>query len=151
MNHETGFNHEAAKPLARRDLPTLPDKASLRQETMLINEISLVLAEKRTSLSVMRTGLAVLALPLSVLSVLIVISRYYDAAQVMYLLGPLLLLCAGLTILGIYLILSAVRRIRALNRVITLLKGKNSQLRELSLAMKGDAVTDPAVAPDPDF
>jgi len=132
-----------------RDLPRRPDKGSLRQEAMLINEISLVLAEKRTSLSVMRTGLAVLALPLSVFSVLIVISRYYDPAKVMYLLGPLLSLCAGLTILGVYLIVSALRRIRALNRVNAVLKGQNTKLRKLSLAMK--EATGPEPAPDPDF
>ena len=127
---------QAAEMHLDRDLPRLPNKASLRQEAMLINEISLVLAEKRTSLSVMRTGLAVLALPLSVLSVLIIISRYYDPSKVLYLLGPLLALCAGLTVLGIYLIASALRRIRALNRVNAILKGKNNHLRELSLAMK---------------
>lgn len=124
--------------LLARDRPNVPDKAALRQETMLINEISLVLSEKRTALSVMRTGLAVLALPLSVLSVLIVISRYYDAAQVIYLLGPLLALCAGLVILGIYLIGSSVRRIRALNRVSAVLKGQNDNLREISQVLKDD-------------
>jgi uncharacterized integral membrane protein len=127
----------------------LPDKASLRQETMLINEISLVLAEKRTSLSVMRTGLAVIALPLSVLSVLIVISRYYDPSKVMYLLGPLLGICAGLAVLGIYLILSALIRIRALNRVIAVLKSQNSSLRELSLVLK--EMPSPMLGPDEDF
>ena len=132
------MRHREADSLLARDVPNLPDKAALRQETMLINEISLVLAEKRTSLSVMRTGLAVLALPLSVLSVLIVISRYYDPGQVIYLLGPLLALCAGLVILGIYLIGSSVRRIRALNRVSAVLKGQNDNLRELSLVLKED-------------
>jgi hypothetical protein len=128
----------------------MPDKASLQHEAMLINEISLVLAEKRTSLSVMRTGLAVLALPLSVLSVLIVISRYYDPGQVIYLLGPLLGLCAGLTVLGIYLIISALVRIRAFNRVISILKGQNNQLRELSLALKQKTVG-PEIGLDQDF
>jgi uncharacterized integral membrane protein len=118
----------------------VPGKAAMRHETMLINEISLVLAEKRTSLSVMRSGLAVLALPLSVLSVLIVISRYYDPDKVIHLLGPLLILCAGLTILGIYLVTSALRRIRSLNRVIGVLKGQNSHLRELSLALEKEPV-----------
>jgi hypothetical protein len=127
----------------------LPDKDSLRQETMLINEISLVLAEKRTSLSVMRTGLAVIALPLSVLSVLIVISRYYDPVKVIYLLGPLLGLCTGLAVLGIYLIISALVRIRAINRVVTVLKSQNSSLRELSQVLKEVPV--PAVVPDEDF
>ncbi len=142
------LRHRESDSLLARDLPNLPDKAALRQETMLINEISLVLAEKRTSLSVMRTGLAVLALPLSVLSVLIVISRYYDPGQVIYLLGPLLALCAGLVILGIYLIGSSVRRIRALNRVSAVLKGQNDNLRELSLVLKEDPGLALAQIPD---
>ncbi|MDR2934990.1 MAG: hypothetical protein LBV70_03810 [Candidatus Adiutrix sp.] len=121
-----------AEVLLARDLPNMPDKASLQQEAMLINEITLVLAEKRTALSVMRTGLAVLALPLSVLSVLIVISRYYDPAKVIYLLGPLLVICAGLIVFGVYLIGSSLRRIRALNRVSAVLKRQNDNLRELS-------------------
>lgn len=90
--------------LLPRDPASLPSNAAMRHEAMLINEVTLVLAEKRTSLSVMRTGLAILALPISVLSVLIVISRYYDPMKVMYLLGPLLGLCVILTALGSYMI-----------------------------------------------
>lgn len=44
-------------------------------DTVVINEVQLVLAEKRTALAVMRTGIAVLVLPLSVLSLLIATSR----------------------------------------------------------------------------
>lgn len=128
-----------------RDLANLPSNAAIRHEAMLINEINLVLAEKRTSLSVMRTGLAVLALPLSVFSVLVVISRYYDPLAVMYLLGPLLGLCAGLTLLGIYLIVKSLGRISQLGRVVLALKRQNESLRELCLAM------DDVVGPDEDF
>lgn len=48
-------------------------------DPVIINEVQLLLAEKRTSLAVMRTGIAMLALPLSVISVLIATSKYYDA------------------------------------------------------------------------
>lgn len=152
-DRRNGAERRDAEKILARDLPHLPGRDFLRQETMLINEISLVLAEKRTSLSVMRTGLAVLALPLSVLSVLIVISRYYDPGRVMYLLGPLLSICAGLTLLGIYLTFSAFRRIHALNRVITVLKSQNSHLRELSLVLKEELSPEsgPVLNPDPDF
>lgn len=128
-----------------RDLATLPSNAVVRHEAMLINEINLVLAEKRTSLSVMRTGLAVLALPVSVFSVLVVISRYYDPLAVMYLLAPLLGLCAALTILGACLITKSFRRISHLNLVVIDLKKQNDSLRELCLAM------DDTVGPDEDF
>jgi len=148
----SGFDRDIAK-LLTRDLTRTPDQAFLSQKTMLINEISLVLAEKRTSLSIMRTGLAVLALPLSVLSVLIVISRYYDPGKVMYLLGPLLGICACLTLLGIYLIFTAFRRIHIQNRLIAALKGQNSHLWELSQFLKEKVSPEwgPAMEPDPDF
>ncbi len=131
--------------LPLRDLDRLPSNAVMRHEAMLINEVSLVLSEKRTSLSVMRTGLAVLALPLSVLSVLIVISRYYDPMKVMYLLGPLLGLCALLTVLGSYLIVKSLKRINQLNRVLAGLKRQNVSLRELCVAM------DDLIFPDRDY
>lgn len=57
--------------------------------TVVMDEIQLILAEKRTSLSVMRTGIAILALPLSVMSVLVATSRLYDAPSVLHFLIPL--------------------------------------------------------------
>lgn len=59
-------------------------------DSVIINEVQLVLAEKRTSLAAMRTGIAVFALPLSVFSVLIATSKYYDMIEVMHWLVPLL-------------------------------------------------------------
>ena len=131
--------------LLPRDQGNLPSNAAMRHEAMLINEVTLVLAEKRTSLSVMRTGIAILALPVSVLSVLVVISRYYDPLRVMYLLGPLLGVCLVLTVLGSYMIGKSLKRIAQLNRVVVTLKRQNSSLRELCVAM------DDLVAPDSDF
>jgi hypothetical protein len=63
--------------------------------SVIINEVQLLLAEKRTTLASMRTGIAVFALPLSVLSVLISASKCYDVLQVIHLPVPLLVLCAG--------------------------------------------------------
>jgi hypothetical protein len=128
----------------------LPADAILRQEAMLINEINLLLSEKRTSLSVMRTGIAVMALPISVLSVLVAISKFYEASEVMYFLAPLLSLCGILTILGLFMIWRALRRISQLNRVVNSLKQRNANLRDLSLIM-GDLVMGDLVKPDADF
>lgn len=103
----------------------------VRHESMLINEISLILAEKRTALSVMRTGLAVLVLPLSVASVLIAISRYYDPAKVIYLLGPVLGISFLLAIFGLYLIVYSWRRSKNLESISRGLKRQNPQLSKL--------------------
>ena len=100
-------------------------------EMLAVQEMQLLLAEKRTALSTLRTGIAVFALPLSVLSVLIATSKAYEVAQVIHWLVPLVLLCAGLVVLGVYLISIAVWRIRRYDRLIDGLKRKHTRLAEL--------------------
>ncbi len=97
---------------------------------MIINEIQLILAEKRTSLAAMRTGITVFALPLSVLSVLIATSKYYDVIHVMRLLVPLLVMCAGLVLLGVYLIIKAILKMRHYDYLIREIKRKHSAIAE---------------------
>jgi len=97
-------------------------------EGILINEVQLLLAEKRTSLAVMRTGITVFALPLSVLSVLVATSKYYDLKTALPLILPLLVLCVGLVVLGIYLTHRAVKKIRKYDQIIQDLKNKYSIL-----------------------
>ena len=106
-----------------------PDKKE-ELEGLVVNEVQLVLAEKRTSLSAMRTGIAVFALPLSVLSVLIATSRYYDIIHVIPLLVPLLVICAALVVLGSFLIIQAIIRIRHYDRLIMKIKREHSAIAE---------------------
>ncbi|MDR3205459.1 MAG: hypothetical protein LBV23_12105 [Deltaproteobacteria bacterium] len=113
------------------DFFAVPTEAMVRHESMLINEVCLILAEKRTALSIMRTGLAILVLPLSVASVLIAISRYYDPGKVIYLLAPVLLICLVLSIFGFYLIYRAWVRTKALEEINSTLKMMNPHLKAL--------------------
>jgi uncharacterized membrane protein YidH (DUF202 family) len=116
----------------------VPTEAMVRHEAMLINEVSLVLAEKRTSLSVMRTGLAILVLPLSVASVLIAISRYYDPSKVLFLLIPVFTINILLAVFGLYLILYSWRRSRTLDAISLSLKQQNSNLQRLCQLIEKD-------------
>ena len=95
------------------------------------NEVQLLLAEKRTSLSALRTGIAVFAFPLSVLSVLIATSKSYEVHAVLQWLVPLLLLNLGLVTLGVYLITRAVLHIQRYDRLLDELKRKNARLAVL--------------------
>lgn len=95
---------------------------------IVINEVQLILAEKRTSLAAMRTGIAVFSLPLSVLSILIATSRYYDVTNVLPFLIPLLTICAALVVLGTYLVVRSAIRIQRYDRLITDLKEKHGSL-----------------------
>lgn len=96
------------------------------KDALAINEVQLLLAEKRTSLAVMRTGIAVLALPLSVMSVLIATSKYYDILHVLPALIPLTMLSLALIAFGIYLIARAAVRMRHYDRLIHEIKQKHS-------------------------
>lgn len=97
-------------------------------DSIVINEVQLLLAEKRTSLAVMRTGIAVLALPLSVIGLLIATSRYYNIFNVLHLVIPFGILNLGLIVLGCYLITRAVIKMHSYDKHIHELKVKFSAL-----------------------
>ena len=82
------------------------------EETVLLGGIQMILAQKRTSLSVMRTGIAVLALPLGVLSLLVATSRHWSASETVPMLLVVLTLCFGLLVFGTYLVIHSLQRVR---------------------------------------
>jgi uncharacterized membrane protein YidH (DUF202 family) len=106
----------------------MSDLDRTESDGILINEMQLILAEKRTLLATMRTGIAVLLLPLSVLSLLIATSKYYDMMGVLQWLIPLLAICAALAGLGSYLIIRSIAHLHALDRLILRLKQEHSRL-----------------------
>jgi uncharacterized membrane protein YidH (DUF202 family) len=95
---------------------------------LMINEAQLVLAEKRTSLATLRTGLALLGLPLAIVSFLIAMSRHYHVSQVWGYLLPVLVVCAGLGSLGVYLCLRAVRQLQRADVHMAALKAESSEV-----------------------
>ncbi len=97
-------------------------------DSIVINEVQLLLAEKRTSLAVMRTGIAVLALPLSVIGLLIATSKYYNIFSVLHLVIPFGILNLGLIVLGCYLITRSVIKMHSYDKHIHELKVKFSAL-----------------------
>jgi uncharacterized membrane protein YkgB len=99
-------------------------------EAIIINEVQLLLAEKRTSLAAMRTGIAVFALPLSVLGFLVATSRYYVPMHVIQWLIPLLVISAAMVILGSYLIIKSIVKIHHYDMVIKEIKRQHSKLAE---------------------
>jgi len=99
-------------------------------EATSVSRIQLILAEKRTSLAVMRTGIGVFTLPLSVITVLIATSGQYDLLEAYHLLVPLLAICAGLVVLGIYLVHRSVLRIWRQDAIIKKIKREDPELAE---------------------
>ncbi|MCA8960379.1 MAG: hypothetical protein KDC38_07695 [Planctomycetes bacterium] len=102
-----------------------------RDDALLLTEAELILAEKRTSLSVLRTGIAVIALPMTILSFLIATSRSYAVTEVLHWLVPLLVLCGLLVVLGVYLAVRSLIRIRRYDRILAELKSRSRELARL--------------------
>jgi hypothetical protein len=97
-------------------------------DSTLINEVQLLLAEKRTSLAVMRTGIAVLALPISVMSVLIATSKYYNVFHVLHLLIPLGMVNLALMVFGAFLIIHSIIRMRHYDFIVNEIKRKHGAI-----------------------
>ena len=110
----------SSSPADNKELPRL-ESVEL-DETKLLSAAQLVFAEKRTALSLMRTGISVLALPLAVVSALIATSKYYNTADILHLLIPVMALNACLVVLGIYLVTRSVLKIRREERLLRKLK-----------------------------
>jgi len=91
-------------------------------ESTYMTRIQLVLAEKRTSLSVLRTGMVLITLPMSIVAFLVTTSSYYDPMNNLVFLIPLFLLNTFLVVIGVMLVLRAWRRIKKQDRVIEHIK-----------------------------
>jgi len=92
------------------------------QSSEIYNTISLLLAEKRTSLAILRTGIAIFTLPISVFTVLIATSKYYDVMTSLHFIIPLFLICLILVIFGVYFILRSFKKIKDVDNKIQELK-----------------------------
>jgi len=97
-------------------------------ESLIVGEITMLLAAKRTSLAVLRTGIAILTLPFSVVTVLIATSRYYRFADNVLFIVPLMILNSFLVALSAYLIIRSMRRIHYQDRLIQKLKERDRHL-----------------------
>jgi uncharacterized membrane protein YidH (DUF202 family) len=94
-------------------------------------KVQLLLAEKRTALSLLRTGIALLTLPLSVVSILIATSHYYESSKVLYLLIPVLAISVILLLLGSWIVGHSFRKYRALEQKIREVKIAHAELKNL--------------------
>jgi uncharacterized membrane protein YidH (DUF202 family) len=99
--------------------------------SLLMSQVQLLLAEKRTSLATLRTGITVFVLPLSVLTILVSTSSYYNVFEVPHFLIPLIGICIFLVSLGLYLIYRAIKNIREFDDKINRIKKQSKVIESL--------------------
>lgn len=101
------------------------------QREMVFDEVSLMLSEKRTALSILRTGIAIFSIPLSLGSVLIATSKLYRVEDILYLIVPVLAGCTLLVLISLWLMITAVVRLRHNERRLDAIIEKNRFLRNI--------------------
>ena len=99
-------------------------------EHAVIDEIQMLLEEKRLSLSAIRTGIAIFVVQVLILGFLIATSKSYRFLEVMHMTIPFYLINACLMLLAYYLIINALLRIRGNDRIIRRLKKKHRNIAE---------------------
>ena len=101
------------------------------EPSQIYNTVSLLLAEKRTTLSVLRTAIAIFTLPASVFTILIATSKYYDISASLHFVIPLLLICLALIILAVYLGFRSFKRLKEIDHKIHDIKNKNEYMNDI--------------------
>lgn len=108
------------------------EKRSMRvDQQLLMSEVQLLLAEKRTTFALMRTGITVALLPLSIWTVLVATSRLWNVWEVLWLLIPLVAVAGALFLLGCYLIVHAMHNLAHTDRVLLGLRRSDTLLEDL--------------------
>ena len=100
-------------------------------QTLIISEVQLLLADKRTAYALMRTGVTVSLIPLSIWTVLLATSKLWDPFSALWLLLPLVIVGLGLFSLGVYLIVHALLHIAHIERTLGVLRQSATFLEQI--------------------
>lgn len=113
-------------------------KKELRlDQTLIMSEVQLLLADKRTAYALLRTGVSVSLVPLSIWTVLVATSKLWDPFSALWLLVPIMIMALGLFALGIYLILHALQHVVHIERTMGAIRQSATFLEQLLYRHRG--------------
>ena len=100
-------------------------------DNLIVDEILVLLHEKRTSLRMVRIGISAVIAQIAILGFLIATSKHYERIQIMHLWIPFALL--NLVVLGVagYFIFGSLIQIRRLDRQILRYKTRHGKIAEI--------------------
>lgn len=99
-----------------------------REDAIVVDEILVLLQEKRTALAMIRTGIGIIVAQMFVLGLLMVTSKYYNLLEIMHLMIPFVVLNIILLLLGIYLIWDSLVHLYRLASQVRRYKQRHSRL-----------------------
>lgn len=126
---ETKHAERVAEEVAKAPLE---EKKQLRiDQKLLMSEVQLLLAEKRTSYALLRTGVSVSLIPATIWTLLISTSKLYDVFDVLWLLVPVMVIASLLLVLGSWLVVHALAHLRHIDRTLDGLRKSDTLLEDL--------------------
>ena len=123
---------EAVKELV--EAPDQVKKEIKLDHALIMSEVQLLLAERRTAYALLRTGVTVSLVPLSIWTVLVATSKLYSVFDVLWLLLPVMVFAVGLFGLGIYLVRTALKQVRHTEITLLALRRSDTLLEDLLYA-----------------
>jgi archaellum biogenesis protein FlaJ (TadC family) len=100
-------------------------------EAILLNEIELLLAEKRTNFSLFRTGIAVATLPLTVIIFLIATNEYHKVFDNKFYLMLIVLILTLLALGGVFMAIKASRKIKKVDKAVLKIEKDNRRIKNI--------------------
>lgn len=135
-SHSTSTEEAKAEAVVKdlADAPKAEKKDIAVDHRLVMSEVQLLLAEKRTSFALMRTGVTVAVVPLSLVSVLIATSGMWNVREVWWMFAPLMVVLALLFALGMYLVGHALHHLAHNDRVLMGLRASDTLLEDLLIS-----------------
>jgi nitrogen fixation-related uncharacterized protein len=119
----------AVRELERQ--PKAVKRAIKLDHALVMSEVQLLLADKRTAFALLRTGVTVALVPVSIWTVLVATSKLWDPFRVLWLLLPVMGVAVLLFALGLYLIWHAIKQVQHIDHTMQALRSSDTLLEDL--------------------
>ena len=106
-------------------------KDQSRPEAILLSEIQVLLAEKRTYFSILRTGFGIITIPYSIIAFLLATAAYNRVFDYPWLGGTVVFGLLILSLSGVYISEKSRRKIFKIDALIRTIEAENSRVNEI--------------------
>lgn len=100
-------------------------------EQVLLGEVQLLLAEKRTYFSILRTGLAIVAVPMTIIGFLIATAPYHKIFQFRIIGSSVIFILLLTSVAGVFLTYRSGRKIKMIDREIIAIEKSNKRVDKI--------------------
>ena len=100
-------------------------------EQLLLSEIQVLLAEKRTYYAILRTGLGIIVAPLTVIVFLIATAEFHKLFSYFWVGAVLIIGLLAMSVFGVVLFFYAQRKLNQLEKLIRTIENKNHRVDEI--------------------